>query len=109
MGKMHLAIIASAFAFLAGCAETAIFEDPKTGDIIECEPILESCLSSWNGCSLRAKFPNHTCIAALTERGYVRLTGDDADECRSHATDPDGTISRTRFSDCMNDMVRRGR
>ena len=39
MGKMHLTIIAAALALLAGCAETAVLKDPKTGHIIECEPI----------------------------------------------------------------------
>ena len=117
MGKMHLTIIASALALLVGCAETAYFKDAKTEQIFCCKPICRdpTAVPLWvvvlaqhslSGCDAHT---NDTCIAAYTEAGYVRLTGDAADECRSHATDPDGNLVSTRFSDCMNDMVRRRR
>jgi hypothetical protein len=116
MGKMHLMIIAAGLALLAGCAETAIFKDPKTGEYHECAPIcrpqpqwvliVASIKSGGPHCE---KQTNDSCIAAYTDLGYVRLTGDAADECRSHATSPYGNLDDTRFRDCMNDMVRRRR
>ena len=127
MGKKHLTIIASALALIVGCAakpEPIVFKNTQTGGIVDCRPI--SCprdQPTWFVilAVLMAVDPKidrcatqdyvDSCVRALTEAGWVRLTGDggDGDECRRRATDPDGTLVSARFSDCMNDTVRRRR
>jgi hypothetical protein len=124
MRKKHLAIIASGLALLVGCAkpEPVVFKNTRTGGSVECKPAScertdpEGTLFFLTGhVPERVNRCHHqdyvdTCVQDLTEAGwYERLTGDAADECRSHATDPDGNLLSARFSDCMNDMVRRRR
>jgi hypothetical protein len=127
---MHLAIIASALALLVGCAkpEPVVFKNTRTGAIVDCKPthcprthpptwgVILTALTNapitefWTVDRCAAQDYVDACVQALTEAGwYERLTGDAADECRSHATDPDGNLVSTRFSDCMNDLVRRRR
>src|SRR5215469_777998 len=123
MAKMHLTIIASALALLAGCAkpETAYFKDPRTEQIFCCKPICREpiAIPLW----VQVLFPhaagesrhqghcevhtNDTCIAAYTEAGWVRLTGDGVDECGSVSRASDGNVDYTRFSRCMDDLRRR--
>ena len=56
-----------------------------------------------------------TCVRAFTEAGWVRLTGDDVDECASRWITGDfnaqpflpGNVSYTGFTSCMDDLRQR--